>query len=358
MGDKEYKVRHILVEKEDEAKEIIVALQKGEQVREARRALEGPGLEGQRRRPRLECAGQLREAVLGCDGQAAEGQVHDAAGADAVRLARDPGRRHPRREGARLRRSEAAARSSGCRASRSTPTSRTCARRTACKAVAAPGRGPAARPRQGRPRACPFSFAPQTARAARSRAARSMLFLRRASTDGSVPSSARPRHPQPDEQHAGRSACATIRNPKDFWAGLLFIAFGIAAIALGDQLPAGHRRPDGPGLLPARSSASCCRPGRDSRAAGAAARRARRCRAGNGGPLLVVLGSVVVFGLIVTRVGLVLSTILLIVDRQRGEPRVPAEGSADQRRSCSRALAVGVFISGLEAAAAGLAAVR
>src|SRR2546426_10774086 len=30
MGDKEYKVRHILVEKEDEAKEIITALQKGE----------------------------------------------------------------------------------------------------------------------------------------------------------------------------------------------------------------------------------------------------------------------------------------------------------------------------------------
>src|SRR5262249_25563875 len=30
MGDKEYKVRHILVEKEDEAKEVIVQLQKGE----------------------------------------------------------------------------------------------------------------------------------------------------------------------------------------------------------------------------------------------------------------------------------------------------------------------------------------
>ncbi|HEX8010114.1 MAG TPA: peptidylprolyl isomerase, partial [Casimicrobiaceae bacterium] len=30
MGDKEYKVRHILVEKEDEAKDIIAALQKGE----------------------------------------------------------------------------------------------------------------------------------------------------------------------------------------------------------------------------------------------------------------------------------------------------------------------------------------
>src|ERR1700693_1045509 len=32
IGDKEYKVRHILVDKEDEAKEIIVALQKGEKV--------------------------------------------------------------------------------------------------------------------------------------------------------------------------------------------------------------------------------------------------------------------------------------------------------------------------------------
>jgi len=30
MGDKEYKVRHILVEKEDEAKDIIASLQKGE----------------------------------------------------------------------------------------------------------------------------------------------------------------------------------------------------------------------------------------------------------------------------------------------------------------------------------------
>jgi peptidyl-prolyl cis-trans isomerase C len=30
IGDKEYKVRHILVDKEDEAKEIITALQKGE----------------------------------------------------------------------------------------------------------------------------------------------------------------------------------------------------------------------------------------------------------------------------------------------------------------------------------------
>ena len=57
IGDKEYKVKHILVEKEDEAKEVIAELQKGAQVRRAREgALEGPGLEGQGRRPRLERA--------------------------------------------------------------------------------------------------------------------------------------------------------------------------------------------------------------------------------------------------------------------------------------------------------------
>ena len=29
---------------------------------------------------------------------------------------------------------------------------------------------------------------------------------------------------------------ARIRDPKDFWAGLLFVAFGVAAIVLGSQL--------------------------------------------------------------------------------------------------------------------------
>ena len=53
--------------------------------------LEGSGLEGQRRRPRLERAGQLRQAVLRRDGQATpKGKFTRAAGADAVRLARDP----------------------------------------------------------------------------------------------------------------------------------------------------------------------------------------------------------------------------------------------------------------------------
>ncbi len=43
MGDKEYKVRHILVEKEDEAKEIIVALQKGEKFEKLAERSKDPG---------------------------------------------------------------------------------------------------------------------------------------------------------------------------------------------------------------------------------------------------------------------------------------------------------------------------
>ena len=57
IGDKEYKVRHILVEKEDEAKDDHHRAAEGREVRRAREgALEGSRLEGQGRRPRLERA--------------------------------------------------------------------------------------------------------------------------------------------------------------------------------------------------------------------------------------------------------------------------------------------------------------
>jgi peptidyl-prolyl cis-trans isomerase C len=43
MGDKEYKVRHVLVEKEDEAKEVIAALQKGEKFEKLAERSKDPG---------------------------------------------------------------------------------------------------------------------------------------------------------------------------------------------------------------------------------------------------------------------------------------------------------------------------
>ena len=43
---------------------------------------------------------------------------------------------------------------------------------------------------------------------------------------------------------------AFIRHPKDFFAGLLFIAFGIAAIAIGSNYPLGTAARMGPGYFP------------------------------------------------------------------------------------------------------------
>ena len=41
-----------------------------------------------------------------------------------------------------------------------------------------------------------------------------------------------------------------IRHPKDFLAGLIFVAFGIAAIVLGSGYPLGTAARMGPGYFP------------------------------------------------------------------------------------------------------------
>ena len=59
---KEYKARHILVEKEDDAKKIIDELKKGEKLETSPR-IQGPGIGRQWRRPRLELRLHLREGI-------------------------------------------------------------------------------------------------------------------------------------------------------------------------------------------------------------------------------------------------------------------------------------------------------
>lgn len=103
-----------------------------------------------------------------------------------------------------------------------------------------------------------------------------------------------------------------IRNPKDFWAGVLFILTGIAAILIGSRYNLGTAARMGPGYFPRILGMLLILLG------GILALRALRT---NGPPIpawrwratLVVLGSVVLFGLIVTRAGLALSTVILIV---------------------------------------------
>ena len=103
-----------------------------------------------------------------------------------------------------------------------------------------------------------------------------------------------------------------IRNPKDFLAGLIFVAFGVAAIVLGTDYPLGTAARMGPGYFPRILGILLVILG------GSLSLRALKL----GGPplpgwkwrpVLVVLLSVVVFGIVLTRLGLVLSTVGLIV---------------------------------------------
>ena len=103
-----------------------------------------------------------------------------------------------------------------------------------------------------------------------------------------------------------------IRNPKDFLAGLIFVAFGIAAIVLGSEYPVGTAARMGPGYFPRILGILLILLG------GALSVRAIKLRGTplpgwKWRPVLVVLLSVVVFGLILTRIGLALSTVALIV---------------------------------------------
>ena len=103
-----------------------------------------------------------------------------------------------------------------------------------------------------------------------------------------------------------------IRNPKDFWAGVLFALVGAAAIILGSRYNLGTAARMGPGYFPRILGILLIVLG------GIITLRALRTQ----GPripkwsvraTIVVLGSVVLFGLIVNKVGLALSTVILIV---------------------------------------------
>ena len=103
-----------------------------------------------------------------------------------------------------------------------------------------------------------------------------------------------------------------IGHPRDFAAGLLFAAVGLAAVLLGSDYRRGTAANMGPGYFPHALGGLLVLLGlvialRALKIQGAA------LPAWKWRPTLVVLGSVVLFGGIVTRIGLVLSTVLLIV---------------------------------------------
>lgn len=110
-----------------------------------------------------------------------------------------------------------------------------------------------------------------------------------------------------------------IRGPKDFYAGVLFIAVGIFTIAVAANYPMGTAARMGPGYFPRALGSLLIILGafsllRGLRTPGESVPRWFFR------PIVVALGSVVIFGLIVQYVGMALSTIFLVVASSAASP--------------------------------------
>jgi hypothetical protein len=137
-----------------------------------------------------------------------------------------------------------------------------------------------------------------------------------------------------------------VRSPKDFVAGLMFIAVGIAAIVIASNYTLGSAARMGPGYFPRILGILMIVLG-----AVLALRSLKLQGTPIPGwkwrPVVVVLGSTIVFGLIVNYAGLVLSTILLIVMSSAASHEFrPKEAIISG--VLLAALAVGVFVIGLK----------
>jgi len=104
-----------------------------------------------------------------------------------------------------------------------------------------------------------------------------------------------------------------IRDPRDFWAGMLFIAVGVAAIVFARRHPFGTTAAMGPGYFPTVLGAvlavlGVLAAGRSLRPSKAlAAMGEARAR-----PLVLVLASVVAFGVALPTLGLVIASMVLV----------------------------------------------
>lgn len=103
-----------------------------------------------------------------------------------------------------------------------------------------------------------------------------------------------------------------IRSPKDFWAGVLFVSLGIAAIAISSTYSLGTAARMGPGYFPRILGILLIVLGAIIAVRGVRI-NGEAIPAWKWRPLLVVLGSVVLFGAIVQSMGVLISTVVLIV---------------------------------------------
>jgi hypothetical protein len=136
-----------------------------------------------------------------------------------------------------------------------------------------------------------------------------------------------------------------IRSPKDFWAGLLFVGLGIGAIAVGSRYPLGSAARMGPGYFPRILGILLIVLGTIIAARGLRA-HGDPIPGWKWWPTSIVLGSVVLFGLVMAKLGVAISTVLLIVVASVASHEFRPKESVISGVLLA-ALAVGVFVIGL-----------
>ena len=103
-----------------------------------------------------------------------------------------------------------------------------------------------------------------------------------------------------------------IRNPRDFWAGAIYLALAIAAIWIGRDYPFGTSARMGPGYFPTVLGAVLAILGVVS-IARSFIRPGEKISAFAWRPLVLVLGATVLFGLLLPRAGVLIALPCLIV---------------------------------------------
>jgi hypothetical protein len=138
---------------------------------------------------------------------------------------------------------------------------------------------------------------------------------------------------------------SSIRHPKDFWSGVLFMGIGAFALVHGARYTIGTAARMGPGYFPRILGIMLLVLGAIL-ALRAFRLRGERVPGWKWRPTLLVLGSVVLFGAIVKPVGMAISTVILIVLASAASHEFRLREAAISGVLLA-VLAVGVFVVGL-----------
>lgn len=104
-----------------------------------------------------------------------------------------------------------------------------------------------------------------------------------------------------------------IRNQKDFWAGVMFMAFGLFFAGFGTQYSIGTAIRIGPGYFPTALGVIVILLGTVILVGGLSAKAtAEKVDKLNWPTLLLILGPIVLFGLLLKPLGLIVSLLILI----------------------------------------------